>query len=87
MQESYSRMQSKVQAKNSEIELLINKISSLEAKYFLFYVESIRFLPTLVVFSAKFKKASNKLESYRIRLSNIKIMLAESIFLVQKLID
>lgn len=29
LQENYSRLQSKVQAKNNEIDLLINKISSL----------------------------------------------------------
>lgn len=67
--------------------MLINKISSLEAKYFLFYVESTRFLLTLAVFSVKSKKANNKLESYKTRLSNIKIMLAEFIFLAQRLID
>jgi peptidoglycan hydrolase CwlO-like protein len=37
MQESYSKLQSKVQAKNNEIDLLINKINSLESKYNYFY--------------------------------------------------
>ncbi len=33
LQESYSKLQSKVQAKNSEIDQLINKINGLESKY------------------------------------------------------
>lgn len=32
LQENYSRLQSKVQTKNSEIDMLINKISGLENK-------------------------------------------------------
>ena len=32
LQENYSRLQSKVQTKNSEIDMLISKISSLESK-------------------------------------------------------
>lgn len=39
MQESYTKLQSKVQAKNNEIDLLINKINSLESKYPSFYLE------------------------------------------------
>lgn len=33
LQESYSKLQSKVQSKNSEIDQLISKINSLESKY------------------------------------------------------
>ena len=33
LQESYSRLQTKVQSKNSEIDMLITKIQTLESKY------------------------------------------------------
>ncbi len=33
LQESYSRLQTKVQSKNSEIDMLVSKISGLESKY------------------------------------------------------
>jgi peptidoglycan hydrolase CwlO-like protein len=42
MQENYSKLQSKVQSKNNEIDLLINKINSLESKYILSYQELTR---------------------------------------------
>jgi len=36
LQESYSRLQSKVQSKNNEIEMLQTKIANLESRYALY---------------------------------------------------
>lgn len=42
LQESYTKLQSKVQSKNNEIDLLINKINGLEGKYSPSHSESTR---------------------------------------------
>jgi hypothetical protein len=39
LQESHSKLQNKVQTKNNEIDMLINKITGLEARYLLMYAE------------------------------------------------
>jgi hypothetical protein len=60
LQESYSKLQSKVQSKNNEIDMLINKITSLENKYILFYQESIRLPLISIEFWQKFKKVNSR---------------------------
>lgn len=42
LQESYTKLQSKVQSKNNEIDLLINKINGLEGKYSTSHSESTK---------------------------------------------
>lgn len=50
LQESYSKLQSKVQAKNNEIDLLISKINSLESKYSFFHSELMPLPPISTAF-------------------------------------
>lgn len=38
LQQDYSRLQSKVVSKNNEIDILNNRISNLEIKYFFYYI-------------------------------------------------
>lgn len=84
LQDSYSKLQSKVQAKNSEIDQLISKINSLESKYSLLYSEFPKSPLTSIGSSLRSRPANRKPRILPGKLKNTRTMPGESTSWVQR---